>query len=171
MSAATEPKAMLGSEDLEAYVPALRSYFSKRLSVNEVDDLVQEVFVRIQAHRSREPIQHPDRYLFTVAASVLKDRSRRRTVRHEAAHESLGEDHHPTEELTPERVLLDREALEVVVAAIDELPPRTRDVFVLHRFEEMSCSSIASELGMSISAVEKHIMKALRILHGRLTED
>jgi RNA polymerase sigma-70 factor (ECF subfamily) len=92
-------------------------------------------------------------------------------VRHAAVHESLEEIHHPIEDLTPERVLLDREALEVVVAAIADLPSRTRDVFVLHRFEEMTCGNIATLLGISVSAVEKHIMKALRYLHGRLWAD
>jgi len=42
---------------------------------------------------------------------------------------------------------------------------------VLHRFEEISCASIAEQLGMSVSAVEKHIMKALRALHARLEVD
>jgi RNA polymerase sigma factor (sigma-70 family) len=73
------------------------------------------------------------------------------------------------EERTPERVLLDREALETVVDAIAALPPRTREVFVLHRFEEMTCNGIAEQLGISVSAVEKHIMKALRELHDRLS--
>ena len=156
---------------LEAYMPGLRRYFSKRLPAAEVDDLVQEVFVRIQAHESGAPIQHLDRYLFTTAASVLSDHLRRRAVRHATDHHTLEEFHHPVEELTPERVLLDREALQVVVSAIEGLPTRTRDVFVLHRFEEMTCSGIAEQLGMSISAVEKHIMKALRALHGRLSVD
>jgi RNA polymerase sigma factor (sigma-70 family) len=156
---------------LETYVAGLRRYFSKRVPAGEIDDLVQEVFVRMQAHGDGPPIEHLDRYLFTVAASVLSDQARRRAVRHETAHETLEEIHYPTEGLTPERVLLDREALELVVAAIASLPARTRDVFVLHRFEEMTCTSIAEQLGVSVSAVEKHIMKALRALHGRLSED
>ena len=171
MSAPIERVTPFGMESLEAYVPALRRYFSKRVSANEVDDFVQEVFVRIQAHADGAPIQLLDRYLFAVAANVITDQARRRAVRHETAHESLAETHHPTEELTPERVLLDREALELVVTAIAQLPTRTRDVFVLHRFEEMSCTSIAAELGISISAVEKHIMKALRLLHRTLSKD
>jgi RNA polymerase sigma-70 factor (ECF subfamily) len=44
-------------------------------------------------------------------------------------------------------------------------------VFVLHRFEEKSCSAIASQLGITVSGVEKHIMRALRHLHKRLTGD
>src|SRR4029077_805199 len=123
-------------------------YFSKRVAAGEIDDLVQEVFVRMQTHAEGPPIEHLDRYLFAVAASVLTDQARRRAVRHESAHETLEESHHPAEELTPERVLLDREALELVVTAIAELPARTRDVFVLHRFEELSCTGIAAQLDM-----------------------
>ncbi len=155
---------------LQTYVPGLRRYFSKRVPAADIDDLVQEVLLRMQVH-GKAPIEHLDRYLFTVAASVLTDQARRRSVRRDTAHETLEENQYPTEERTPERVLLDREALELVVAAIATLPARTRDVFVLHRFEEMTCTRIAEQLGMSVSAVEKHVMKALRVLHGRLSED
>jgi RNA polymerase sigma factor (sigma-70 family) len=172
MSASTE-RAVADAEKAahEAYMAGLRRYFSKRVAAGEIDDLVQEVFLRMQGYVAGPPIQHLDRYLFTVAASVLIDRSRRRAVRHAAAHERFEETHHPIEDLTPERVLLNREALGVVVAAIAELPARTRDVFVLHRFEEMTCGSIATRLRISVSAVEKHILKALRILHNRLVSD
>jgi len=153
---------------LEVYVPGLRRYFAKRVPAVQIDDLIQEVFLRLQAHHSNAPIDHLDRYLFAVAASVLTDQARRRAVRHESAHESFEERHHQVEERSPERVLLDREDLDVVMQAIDALPARTRDVFVLHRFEEMSGSRIAVALGLSVSAVEKHVMKALRILHERL---
>jgi len=172
MSAPTEFVALdLEDAAIEAYVPGLRRYFSKRVPAGDIDDLVQEVFLRMKVHGSGSPIEHLDRYLFTVAASVLSDQARRRVVRRAGAHESLEEIHHPVEGLTPERVLLDREALEVVVAAVADLPARTRDVFVLHRFEEMTCGNIATLLDMSVSAVEKHIMKAWRFLHGRLGAD
>jgi RNA polymerase sigma factor (sigma-70 family) len=170
MSANPSIEADLGlSGPLSAFVPGLRRYFAKRARAADIDDLVQEVFVRMQASHASSPIQHLDRYLFTVAANVLTDQARRRAVRHESEHESLEERHYPIEERTPERVLLDREALDVVASAIAELPARTREVFVLHRFEEMSGQSIATALGMSVSAVEKNIMKALRHLQGRLT--
>jgi RNA polymerase sigma factor (sigma-70 family) len=153
------------------HVPALRRYFAKRVPAGDIDDLVQEVLLRMQAHHSRPIIEHLDRYLFTVAASVLSDQRRRQLVRHRSDHETLTELEHPVEELSPERVLLDQEALCTAVAAIANLPPRTRDVFVLHRFEEMTCSAIASHLGITISGVEKHIMKALSFLRARLQED
>ena len=172
MSAPTEFIALdVQDAAIEAYVPGLRRYFSKRVPANDIDDLVQEVFLRMKVHGDNSPIEHLDRYLFRVAASVLSDQARRRMVRHHGAHESLEEGHHPIEDLTPERVLLDQEALEVVAAAIADLPARTREVFVLHRFEVMTCGNIATLFGMSVSAVEKHIMRALRFLHGRLGAD
>ena len=171
MSATERSPVESSTRVLEAYAPGLRRYFSKRVPAGDIDDLVQEVFVRMQAHHVDPAIEHLDRYLFTVAASVLTDQARRRAVRRESVHESLEETHHPTEERTPERVLLDREALDVVVAAIADLPARTRDVFVLHRFEEMTCHRIAAQLGISVSAVEKHMIKALKFLHTRLAVD
>jgi RNA polymerase sigma factor (sigma-70 family) len=158
----------LSTTTISASTRRLRAYFSKRVPPAEVDDLVQEVFLRMQVHGGGARIEHMEGYLFSVAASVLTDRARRWAVRHGSAHTALEETHHPTEDLTPERVLLDREALNLVVDAIVDLPARTREVFVLHRFEEMSCSAIAVRLGITVSGVEKHIMKALRHLHGRL---
>jgi RNA polymerase sigma-70 factor (ECF subfamily) len=158
-------------DGLQGYAAGLRRYFAKRAPASELDDLVQEVFLRIQSHTSDRSIDQLERYLFTVAASVLTDRARRRAVRQATAHEVYEERHDPIEERTPERVLLDREAVDLVIAAVADLPERTRDVFLLHRFEEMTCSSIAAQLGLSVSAVEKHIMKALRFLHARLSDD
>lgn len=153
---------------LSEYVPVLRRYFARRARVDDIDDLIQEVFLRMQSSLAVPAIEHLDRYLFRVASSVLTDRSRRAAVRHEPDHEGLEESHHPVEERSPERVILDQEALDRVIAAIGRLPERTRDVFVLHRFEELTCGSIARQLGLSASAVEKHIMRALLALHDEL---
>jgi RNA polymerase sigma factor (sigma-70 family) len=161
----------LAEGSLERCVQGLRRYFARRIAASEIDDAVQEVFLRMHGQVNGTRIEHLDRYLFTIAASVLSDQARRRAVRQGAYHETIEESHHPAEERTPERVLLDREALAVIVRAIEEMPPRTRDVFALHRFEEMSGPAIARHLGISVSAVEKHIMRALRLLHERLEAD
>jgi RNA polymerase sigma-70 factor (ECF subfamily) len=151
------------------HMPALRRYFARRAPKDDVDDLVQEVFLRMQPSVDLAAIEHLEHYLFRVASNVLTDRARRAAVRHARQHESLEEFHHPVEERSPERILIDQEALNRMVAAIGRLHERTRDIFVLHRFEELSCSSIAAQLGLSTSAVEKHIMKALVCLRNEMT--
>jgi RNA polymerase sigma-70 factor (ECF subfamily) len=66
-----------------------------------------------------------------------------------------------TEGIPLERVVLSEEALHRVDAALLQLNERTRDVFVLNRLEQMKNREIAQMLGISESAVEKHMTKAL----------
>lgn len=154
-----------GESDLAAHTPALRRYFSKRIAASEIDDLVQEVFLNMQARRSAATINNIEGYLFSVAAHVLTRHRERisrngRFVQHPDGDEASA----AVETLSPERVLLSQETLQCVIAVLESLPARTRDVFMLHRFEEMSYAAIASRMGLSVSAVEKHIMNALKTL-------
>ncbi|MBN9318276.1 MAG: sigma-70 family RNA polymerase sigma factor, partial [Caulobacterales bacterium] len=69
------------------------------------------------------------------------------------------------EPISPERVLLGREKLDRALAVLQRLPARTRQIFILHRFEDMTYPRIAASLGISKSAVEKHMIRALKALH------
>jgi RNA polymerase sigma-70 factor (ECF subfamily) len=64
------------------------------------------------------------------------------------------------EERSPERVLLARESLTKVLACLDELGEKTRDIFILFRLENMKQKDIAALYGIGQSTVEKHVMKA-----------
>ncbi len=56
---------------------------------------------------------------------------------------------------------LARQSVAALKAALAELPERTQTVFVLHRFEGLRYGEIAVTLGISVSAVEKHMMRAM----------
>ncbi len=62
---------------LEHYGSALRHFFQRRIGDRraEVDDLVQEVFVRLFNRRGREPIDNLTGYVFQIAANLLRERS------------------------------------------------------------------------------------------------
>lgn len=152
------------------FTPALRAFFSRRAHPNDVEDLVQEVLLRIQKRQPDAVVNNVEGYLFEVAANVLIDRGRRDKTRRRSDHCELQEIHHPVDEVSPERVLKGREQMARAMAALNELPERTRRVFILVRFEEMSYKLVAQRLGVSVSAVEKHVMKALRHLHARLRD-
>ncbi|WP_030539496.1 RNA polymerase sigma factor [Sphingobium sp. DC-2] len=153
--------------DLTAYVPALRRYIAKRADAADVDDLVQDVLLRMHVRGQAEAIDNIEGYLFQVAASVLTDRARRDRTRERSAHCELTESFHPVENRTPERVLRGREDVDRLVEALEAMPDLTRDAFVLHRFEEMSYDAIGEHLGISTSAVGRHLMKAVRFLAAR----
>lgn len=144
------------------YSAALRAYFLKRAPAGvEPDDLVQDVFVRLAGRGDVGSIRSIEGYLFQTAANVLRDHARRGAARFSGAHDPYEDDVHGHEDISPERVLLGREALGELIAALDRLPARTRVIFVLHRFEGVSYGGIARRLGVSVSSVEKHMMKAL----------
>ncbi len=65
------------------------------------------------------------------------------------------------EVIEPERVLVGRDDLKLALSALGELTERTQAVFVLQRFEGRKNKEIARELGISVSAVEKHMVRAL----------
>jgi len=153
------------------YRRALLRYFQKRAwttAAVDLEDLVQEVFLRL-AHRSDlGTIERADRYLFSTAASVLNDRWRRDAVRTVDTHESFDETLHGLADFPPERVLIGQEFVEALISAMEELPERTRTAFALYHFEEFPHARIASQLGMAISTVEKHMARANAHLLRRL---
>lgn len=148
------------------YRGALVRFFVRRAPrlERESEDLAQEVFVRIAQRTGGEDIAHAEGYLFQTASSVLADRVRRGRVRRSDDHIPHDESIHAGEDFSPERVLIGKEKIELVVQALEQLPLRTQEVFVLQRFEEMTYAEIARRLGVSVSAVEKHMMRALRHL-------
>lgn len=143
-------------------------YFERRVREHvDTQDMAQEVFVRLLGRRPLSAIQRPEGYLFEIAASVLRDRARKRAVRHAQVHDSYDETLHAVEDASLERVSMDREALQAVVRALKELPERTRTIFILHRMEDLPQDEIARRLGISVSAVEKHMIKAVTYLMER----
>jgi RNA polymerase sigma factor (sigma-70 family) len=150
---------------------ALGRYFARHVNDPvEVDDLVQEVFLRIVRRGDPGGIERLDGYIFETAASVLKDRHRRRRTHLADRHLPFENELHSAAVAGPDRDVMGRQALKAVAVALMEMPQRTRQVFVLRRLESLPYGEIARRLGLSVSAVEKHMLRAMRHLTAR-TED
>jgi len=148
--------------------PALMAFFVRRL-VNhaEAEDLTQEVFVRLGAMAPGQ-LAHADAYIFQIAANLLRDRSRRERVREAYRFGLMSTEGVGVEPIDPDRVLAGRQSLGQVAAALREAPERTRSIFILYRIEQMKKRDIAETYGISTSAVDKHLMKAMALLWARL---
>lgn len=157
------------AREVEPLRPALTQYFRARIrDHSEADDLVQEVFARILARRADQPVSNLRGYVFQTAASVLADRARRRGVRHADAHFPFDPERHGDEELDPHRHASGKEDLRAAVEALMTLPERTRTIFILHRLEDRKYREVAVQLGISVSAVEKHMVRAIQHLAASL---
>src|SRR5690606_23801674 len=92
----------------------------------------------------------------------LRDRGRKTLTHRSRDHEPFEDAVHGFESISPERVISARQSVAVLKAALLRLAARTQAVFVLHRFEGLRYEEIAKRLGLSMSAVEKHMMKAMK---------
>ena len=148
---------------------ALERYFMRRIRPEtEVDDAVQEVFVRLAKRGAVEDAENAAAYIFTTAKNVLIDRARRAKVRHENAHVEFDAETHGDEDFSPEHVLEQEERLALAAQIIEQMPERMRTVFVMRRLEGMRYAEIADTLGVSVSAVEKHMQRAMKFIVTRI---
>ena len=160
-----------GASDVQRFRPMLLRYFRRHLQHDaDAEDLAQEALMRLM--RSPTQVEHAEAYVLRIAANLLRDRFRRDRSHHTGLHEPLEGTLHelPSEEPATDDVYASRERLQRLLSALDELSPRCRQVFLLQRYDGMTYTAIARQLQVSVSAVEKHMMRALLHLQARLAE-
>ena len=160
---------------LEAYFQrraALKRFFQARFGAAsvEADDLMQDLYLKLAEQEDAGVIANPGAYLYRLAHNLTLDRMRAnqralardgdwRLVNHACA------DREDVADLpNPEAALGARLRLDRLVGAVAALPPQTGRVFRLHKFDGLSYAETAERLGISRSAVEKHMTTAFKRL-------
>lgn len=145
---------------------ALRRFLTRMCRCEETAaDVAQDVYLRLLRYAPRRVVDNPKAYLFQVAANAARDRLARESARERLVDGGPPAETVPCPRPDAEAVTLARERLAILADAVDDLPPRCREVFLLSRFDGLSNGRIAERLGISRNMVEKHIIKAL--LHCR----
>jgi RNA polymerase sigma-70 factor (ECF subfamily) len=150
-------------------------FFTMRLrSAAAAEDLVQDIYVRLSGLEAPADIQSPMAYLYRLGSNLMLDRlrgARRAANRDGAWLESqttrIGI-HEISAEPSAEAAVAARQRLALLTEALKELSPQTQRVFRMHKFEGLSHPEVAAAIGISRSAVEKHMMAALKHLLARL---
>lgn len=151
------------------YEPILKRFFRRRVVEGaDVDDLVQDVFLRLTRRGELTDVANLEGYIFQIAANILRDRLRQQVTHRFKDHEPIQDDQIEEAVLSPERVLQGKEALERLKGALLELPERTRSVFFLCRIEGIPHADVGTRMGLSLSAVNKHMAKAMEFLMERM---
>ncbi|MCG8369779.1 MAG: sigma-70 family RNA polymerase sigma factor [Proteobacteria bacterium] len=147
------------------YGTALTRYFDRRGAPPEVSqDLVQEVFARLAGLTRKGTIQNGEAYLMRTASNVWIDYLRRKQRADGRIHLEYDDDAHSPAGLSPENVLESRQSLERVIRALEGLPARTRQIYLLCRVDGQRRRAVAKQFRISISAVDKHLMAATKII-------
>ncbi|WP_083265739.1 MULTISPECIES: RNA polymerase sigma factor [Pseudomonadaceae] len=131
-------------------------------------DLVQELFLRFW-RRADAQVEDLATYLLRSARNMAIDHLRSEGSRSRTEAGLLAEQHLP-EPADPEAALAAGHDLRHVQAALRALPERTRHIFLLNRIHGRTYGEIAQAMGLSQSAVEKHMMRALEACKASLTE-
>lgn len=133
----------------------------------EVEDCLQDMYVRLSSIRTG-PVSNPRSYLYQMANNLLHDRRRRRLRRSDRddfwARNHFGHDLERDPEPSPEQVTIDRDELRRVERILASMPPRTAEVLKRFRVEGQTQKSIANSMELSLSAVEKHLQRAYKLL-------
>lgn len=153
------------------YGPGLRRFFSRRAGLDEADDLVQEVFLRLQARAGADAVENVEGYLFKIARNVLISRYRRDRVHGLGLHDPWREGAEGPDELSPERILIAKQEYERLIVAILDLPPRARAAFLFHRFDYMTYQAIAQRMGIAKRSVKELMQRAIDRLSEEMERD
>jgi RNA polymerase sigma factor (sigma-70 family) len=151
------------AEEVQPHEPSLRAVLRRSLrSFADVDDLVQEAFVRVFKARERKPIRSGKSFLFTVARNAMHDLHRRRAVANtisitETDSLSVLDDKPGVVDL-----VVRRQELDLLGEAVRSLPERCRQVFLLRKIQGLSQQEIAARLGISENTVETLAAKGVR---------
>ncbi len=156
-------QAVWFAESVRPHEPALRAFLSRRFGgLPDHDDLVQETYARLLRVSDPQRLGHVRAFLFTTARNVAIDhvrRSRRTPVdpMDEATELSLLE----TAPGAADR--LDHlQRHEAMLAALETLPERCREVMLLRYVDGFSAHEIAVHLGLAAATVRVHLMKGVR---------
>ena len=170
----TDARATLLAAYLERRDDLVRFFTLRLRSAAAAEDLVQDIYLRLAAVDPKAEVRNAPGYLYRLGSNLMLDRIRgeRRT----AARDHDWRDSHRTvvgteevaEEPRADDAVAARQRLAAIVAVLRELPEQTQRVFRMHKFDGLSHAEVAQALGISRSAVEKHVMAVLKRLSERL---
>lgn len=143
--------------------PALFRFLSSRgASAEEAEDILQDVQLKLLADNSG-PVAQARAYLYKVTNNhfLIQRRSMGRRVRREEDWVDVhGSGSEIDDQPSIETELIARQQVEILQSVLDRMPERTRLIFSRFRIDGEQQSVIAADLGISVSAVEKHLARA-----------
>jgi RNA polymerase sigma factor (sigma-70 family) len=130
-------------------------------STPDVEDIAQETFLRAYAVERDRPIEQPRSLLFRIAKHVALTQLTRKSRQITDYIEDSDESEVLLTEYSAEDEVIARQTLALHCEAVAELAPKCREVYLLRKVHGLSHKEISEQLGIAVSTVEKHLIKAV----------
>jgi RNA polymerase sigma-70 factor (family 1) len=154
------------AELFDRYHALLLSFALKRTgSIDEAEDAVQEVFIRIWNHHEvLNLVGNTRSYLHRAVINQVLNQFRHMQAKEE--HIESFQRYIDVQSDTTDYLVREHVLQEIIEKEIDALPPKMAEVFRLRNQQQLSNREIAEQLGLSEQTVETHMKRALKILEG-----
>jgi RNA polymerase sigma-70 factor (ECF subfamily) len=151
---------------VEQYSATIYSHVLTYLkNASRAEEITQDIFMSVWRHRTELPsISNFPGYLYVITRNRTNSAFRERLLKYE----EVEKDELENNWLNPAGELELRQLSDTLMKGIQSMPPRRKQVFSMSRFEGKSYDTIAAELDISKSAVNKHIIEALLFLRTHL---
>ena len=150
------------TEEVHPHGAQLRSYLRGSFpTVRDVDDVVQESYLRVWKARATRPIQSAKAFLFKVAQHVALDLVRRDRVAPINSVPDLADVPVLAEGPDIAESACTSEEITLLAEALDSLAPRCREIIMLRKFQHLSQKEVAERLGISEGTVQEQVYRGL----------
>lgn len=144
--------------------PELSNFIAKHVdNIATVEELVQEVFLRVFKSAKWDSVENPRAYLFAITRNLLIDHFRSSKTRQSDNILEFDEAIHSESSLAEEKRIEARDDLRYLAKAMQKLPARTRKAFTLSRIFKYSYAEVGEMMGISPRTVEGHVAKGIII--------
>ncbi|GAB3030243.1 RNA polymerase sigma factor [Spirosoma pulveris] len=170
----TQLVALLREDSEEAFRTLYERYWydlfalAKRKLRDEAmaSDMAQELFLRLWQKRRTLLINNVGAYLTTSLKHLIVDHVRAQLQGEKYASHFVYTP--PTDTLNTLHSVQFSQLTESLHQALEQLPDKTREVFVLNRFEQLTTREISARLGLSEKAIEYHLSRSVAFLRANL---
>jgi RNA polymerase sigma-70 factor (ECF subfamily) len=137
-------------------------------NASDIGDLKQDIYVQVYEAALKGLPTHPRQFVFTTARNLLINRVKREQIVSIEAMADLDLLGIAEDAPGPDRALLARDELLQLKIALDRLPERHREIFVMAQIEGLTGRQIAERTGLAESTVSLHLAKATRLIADHL---
>jgi RNA polymerase sigma factor (sigma-70 family) len=150
-------------EEVHAHDGQLKAYLRGSFpAVRDVEDVVQESYLKIWKAKLARPIESTKSFLFQVARNLALDQVRRNRISPEIPCPEPAELFVTDSRPGVAEAACTAEELEFLARAIESLPGRCREVMVLRQIKGLPQKEIAAQLGLSVLSVQTYVVRGLR---------